>query len=274
MQRKLDARLRKALRRADHWHRGLQCAITRRERHGGSLSEALWRFAIDPDEKWEHRKFVSHLIWRARGAEHLRLAIANFAVETPDLQRKTEYLRLCPYHRPVSSTDLGVFQEVIDRGSSEDQISAIDELAFLSGRSVRRTLINLIDDNRMAPEVRERAIEMLHLQPSRETVDACTRVLHSGSVTLRFWATYTLGNSMFSRSGLGTVAASALESVLNDPEIAPGWWSVGREAKALLVNLREDTAEEEQLQADIRKILQDPNSSPAERRWAECYLRE
>jgi hypothetical protein len=46
---------------------------------------------------------------------------------------------------------------------------------------------------------------------------------------------------------------SALERVLTDGEIASGWWSVGKEAQAVIVNLRDRPGEEERLQAEIRK---------------------
>jgi hypothetical protein len=62
-----------------------------------------------------------------------------------------------------------------------------------------------------------------------------------------------------------------LEKVLNDTEVAPGWWSVGREAQAMIVGLRDDPSDQERLQAEIRRVQDDPNASPEDRRWAECY---
>ena len=200
--------------------------------------------------------------------------MSNFAVETPEIQAKTEYLRLCPYSRHVGVRDLKVFQEVMQRGSPEEQISATDELAFLRGRSVRRALIGIMGDASVLLQVRERATEMLHLQSHRETVEACAIALRAQTIGIRFWAAYTLGNLGFSGTALGAIAASALEGVLRDPEIAPGWWSVGREAQALIPALRGDSAEEQRLQEEIRRILEDPNAPPEDRRWAECYMTE
>jgi hypothetical protein len=67
------------------------------------------------------------------------------------------------------------------------------------------------------------------------------------------------------------VIASASEKVLNDTEIALGWWSVGREAQASIAGLRRIPGERELLQSEIRRVFADPNAAPEERRWAECY---
>ena len=136
----------KAIRRAEYRHKGLRAAIARYERQGCSLSMDLWRFAMDCSQNWWHRKTVSFLVWEIRGAEHLRIAMTNFAVDASEVQPKVEYLRLSPYQRHISSADLTLFQQIMQTGTPEDQITAIDELAFLMGRSVRRSLIGIMND--------------------------------------------------------------------------------------------------------------------------------
>lgn len=49
---------------------------------------------MDGTQDWWRRKTVAHLVWETRGAEHLRIAMANYAVNASELQPKTEYLRL------------------------------------------------------------------------------------------------------------------------------------------------------------------------------------
>jgi len=132
-------------------------------------------------------------------------------------------------------------------------------------------LIDILNDNAAPLEVRDRATEMLHLHGSRETAEACASALENENVSIRFWAAYTLGQITFFRSGIRGIAASALERVLGDKEVAPGWWSVGREAQAMIVGLRDEPGEKERLQAEIRSILQDASASAEDRRWAECY---
>jgi hypothetical protein len=62
-----------------------------------------------------------------------------------------------------------------------------------------------------------------------------------------------------------------LETVLRDEEVAPGWWSVGREAQAAIVAISDDPTARERLQKEIRLIRDDPNASPEDQRWAKRY---
>jgi len=148
---------------------------------------------------------------------------------------------------------------------------AVDGIAFICSRPVRRALIDILNDNAAPLEVRDRATEMLHLHGSRETAEACASALENENVSIQFWAAYTLGQITSFRSRFRGIAASALERVLGDKEVAPGWWSVRREAQAMIVGLRDEPGEKERLQAEIRSILQDASASAEDRRWAECY---
>jgi hypothetical protein len=184
MRLRLQAKLRKGIRRAEHLHKGLCAAIARYEAQGCSLSIDLWRFAMDRHQDWWHRKTVSFLMWQTRGADHLRTAMANFALDSSEVQPKTEYLRLSPYQRRINRADVTLFQQIMQTGTPEDQITAIDELAFLRGRSVRRSLIGIMNDVSAPLQVRERAIEMSHLQMFDETVEACARLVEDPSPTI------------------------------------------------------------------------------------------
>lgn len=62
----------------------------------------------------------------------------------------------------------------------------------------------------------------------------------------------------------------ALERMLPDEEKPPGnWWSVGREALAMLGDLRSDYRE--RLADETARVLRDPNSAPEDLFWAEGY---
>jgi hypothetical protein len=61
---------------------------------------------------------------------------------------------------------------------------------------------------------------------------------------------------------------------VQDREVAPGWWSVGKEAQAMMVGLRDIPEERIKLQAEVRRVQEDPNASVEDRRWAECYDEE
>jgi hypothetical protein len=240
MRLRVEARLRKAIRRAEHGLPGLQAAVARRERQGAALAEALCRLAVDPEEGWDRRWFIATLLWKTPGTEDVRHTMVGMVANT--------------------------------NGSLEEQISAVDVLGFVCGRPLRRALIGILNDDNARLEVRERAAEMLSVQGSREAVEACVAALDHENASIRFWAAFALGQiASFCGHALRAVAASALQRVLDDEEITPGWWSVGREAQAMIVGLRNDPGEKERLQADIRRIQQDSHASAEDRRWAECY---
>jgi hypothetical protein len=274
MKLRIEAKVSKAIRVAEHHHRGLRAAVSRRVRSGLPLCVACREFVLDPKENLAHRMFLAKLLSGKLGrfTQSWR-ALVKGALDTDSLRIKAEVLGFCSNRTRIGRSELQLLWRVIAEGSLEEQIKGIDGLAFVHCRPVRRALIEILKNRSSSLDVRERAIEMLHLQPSQETVDTCTRFLSAPEATLRFWAAYTLGNSFF-RGGVRATAAAALETVLGDKEVAPGWWSVGREAEALLVRLRDDEAAHDRLQAEIRQIQADPHATPEERRWAECYCRE
>jgi hypothetical protein len=274
MRRRIEAKVKKAIRVGEHHHRGLQAAIGRRGRSGVPLFVACREFVPDPQEDWVHRLFLAKLLSAKLGRfTQIWGALVRAALDTDALKVKAEVLRFCSDRTRIGRSELQLLREVIADGSLEEQITAIDGVAFVPGRPVRRALIEILENRSASLDARERALEMLHLQPSQETVDTCARFLAAPEVSLRFWAAYTLGNSFF-RRGVAATAAAALETVLGDIEVAPGWWSVGREAEALLAGLRADEAAHDRLQAEIRQIQADPNATPEDRRWAEWYGRD
>ena len=264
-------KLRKAIRGAEHKLPGLLVAIARREHSGVALAEAICRFAIDPAEKLEHRKFIANLLWNTPGTEDICLSMVRLVESAGESKVLTAYISLWSDRRNIHPSELNLFRKVLANGSPEEQMRAVDGIAFICSRQVRRVLINILNDAAAPLEVRERATEMLHLHGSRETAEACAGALENEKASIRFWAAYTLGQITFFRSGIRGIAASALERVLGDKEVAPGWWSVGREAQAMIVGLRDEPGEKERLQAEIKGILQNANAPAEDRRWAECY---
>jgi hypothetical protein len=274
MKRRIEAKVRKAIRGGEHHNRGLRAAVKRRVRSGLPLCVACRDLVLDSKESWAHRMFLAKLLSGKFGriTQSWRVLV-KAALDTDSLRTKAEVLRFCSNTTQIGSAELQLLWQVIAGGSLEEQIEGMDGLAFVECRPVRLALIEILENRSLSLAVRERALEMLHLQPSEETVDTCARFLSAPEVSLRFWAAYTLGNSFF-RDGSSAIAAAALETALDDREVAPGWWSVGREAEALLTGLRGDEAAHDRLQAKIRQIQADPHAAPEERRWAECYCRE
>ena len=79
---------------------------------------------------------------------------------------------------------------------------------------------------------------------------------------MRFWAVFALGGIGQWRVEHGAEARliEALKRMIPDNEVAPGWWSVGREALAMLGQL--DPNYGAKLDAETRRVLSDPSSSP------------
>jgi hypothetical protein len=270
MRLRVETKLRKAVRKAEHSVPGLQAAIARSERQGASLAEALVRLAVEPAERWELRKFVATLLWNTPATEDIWLSMVQMLANTRATNVVAAYMSLWQVRNKIHPTELNLFRRVLASGSPEEQTAAVQRVAFIRCRPVRRVLIDILNDSAAPLEIRELATEMLHIHGNRETAEACAKALDNQDASIRFWAAYTLGEIPVFRNSLRELAVSILERALGDTGVTPGWWSVGREAQAAIANLRGD-GEQERLQAEIQSVLQDPNASAEDHRWAECY---
>src|SRR5262249_21817987 len=145
-----------------------------------------------------------------------------------------------------------------------------ERLSFIRSRSVRRVLIDVLNDIAAPLEGRECATEVLHLHASRETAEACAKALNDDVASIRFWAAYTVGEIPLFRKSLRELAIPIWRRALDDTGTAPGWWSVGREAQAMIASLR-GKGELRRLQAEIQAVREAPNAPADDRRWADCY---
>jgi hypothetical protein len=90
---------------------------------------------------------------------------------------------------------------------------------------------------------------------------------------VRLWAVCTLGcagaHFGFAPHPLyRDIVTPVLERALLDRALAPGWWSVNREAQAHLPSVHGNLEEDARLQAEIQTILNDPEASFEDKRWA------
>ena len=179
-------------------------------------------------------------------------------------------------HGSVTEADLDVLLSVLHTGTALQRYWVVDQIAFFEGpricRRVRRGLIGVLDDPSQPAEVSAWAAERLHLHISRETVRSCLRALEDPEPEVRLWAAYTLGCAA-ARWGdrphpiYARLVEPALEKLLEDEAVAPGWWSVRREAQVHLATLRGE-AEVARLQAAIQAIQSDPSASREDKRWS------
>lgn len=137
------------------------------------------------------------------------------------------------------------------------------------GKAAAIALANCLVDPAQPQPAREQAAESLAYVGTRETIEPLISVLSDADVRIRFWAVFGLGGSCRGDAR----AIRALESVLEDSEAPPGnWWSVGKEALAMLASMPPSAAEYEvKLAAEIQRILATPNPTTEDRRWAASY---
>jgi HEAT repeat protein len=137
-----------------------------------------------------------------------------------------------------------------------------------AGRRAAKALIQALSDHSQPQPVREEAAESLAYCGYKPAIPPLIAVLDEPDVRIRFWSVFALG-------GIGQCCGDrsmvpALERMLGDHEVPPGnWWSVGREALAMLGAFSREYRTK--LQAEIDRVLADPGSSPDDRRWAEAY---
>ena len=95
MRRRIESRLRKAIRQKDHYVPGLQAAIEESGR-GLSLSDALFQIAVGTNHQIEHRRFCVHLLWKTSGAKRFRSLMIQSALESKETKYKAQYFQLWP----------------------------------------------------------------------------------------------------------------------------------------------------------------------------------
>ena len=150
-------------------------------------------------------------------------------------------------------------------------------------RQAGKALVRALLDKSQPQPVREEAAESLAYSNYPRAIPPLISVLDETDVRIRFWAVFALGgigqSQTYARSGCGRWRRSgdrrvieALERMLADREVPPGnWWSVGREALAMLGELEPRYRAE--LDAETQRVLSDPDSSAEDLRWAEGYRR-
>jgi HEAT repeat protein len=154
------------------------------------------------------------------------------------------------------------------------------------GRRAAKALIQALLDKSQPQPVREEAAESLAYSRSAEAVPPLISVLNEPDVRMRFWAVFALGGigqwqtfapadagKWRERGGADLRVIEALERMLPDNEVQPGnWWSVGREALAMLGKL--EPRYRAKLDHETERVLDDPNPSPEDLRWAQAYSRQ
>ena len=136
-----------------------------------------------------------------------------------------------------------------------------------AGRKAAKALVHALLDHQQPQPVREEAAESLAYSSYRPAIPALISVLREADERIRFWAVFALGGT-----GKGSqIAVDALTRMLTDEAVPAGnWWSVGKEALAMLDKL--DPGFHPMFEAEINHVRNDPNASEENIRWADFYF--
>lgn len=264
-------RILKLLRRRDPFNGFVKSAIQKHHCLGTSLETTL--FAI------LHDRSVGHL---ARGRAAQLLTSVGIDTVTPLLRvftSETEFQELYETALAIEETNNQRFvphlaHTLLSDPNPHRRQAAARALGWIRPRSAQaaRALARCLSDPTQPLPAREEAAESLAYVGNNSSIPTLIEALRDPDPRIRFWSTFGLGQSHRGEPH----AIAALESVLNDEAIPPGnWWSVGKEALAMLAGWRHPIpAYEARLNEETARILADPNSSPEDRRWAEGYSRD
>jgi HEAT repeat protein len=145
-----------------------------------------------------------------------------------------------------------------------------------AGSRAAKALMRVLPDHAQPQPVRETAAESLAYLHYAPSIPVLISVLDESDVRMRFWAAFALGSigqwqtQTRPARGADRRIIEALERRLSDEAVPPGnWWSVAREALAMLGEL--DPKYGDELNRETQRVLNDPSSSPEDLRWAGNY---
>lgn len=280
MRKGIRAKLRKAVNWEKRWNRGWASLVSRMERSGLPLEQALGNTVADSGCEMRLRALAARLLRNVCGDTStfvplLNECIAGGDARNQELHEVIQSMNCGPGH--LTRPEFDTLRSTLRTGTPMQQYWVVNGIAFFDNqrdrRKVRHILIGILEDPVAPAEVRGWAAERLHLHMSQETVRACIRAASDPSPEVRLWAVYTLGvcASAFRETPhplYRDQVAPVLERALEDTAVVPGWWSVRREAQAHLPSVRGSSADEAQLQAEIQTVLRDPSASLEDKRWA------
>jgi HEAT repeat protein len=234
----MAARMRKQLRRMSRYRQKLALTVAKMARQGLPLVTTLFKVMLDPTLDHSDRAAAGRL-----------LAVAGD-------ERAVQAL-------------LKLFFEQTDK---DDLYATALTLEALKDRRAVPSLIPALleDSNPHRRHAAARALGWIHWPGSRTTALALARCL--ADITQPHPAREEAAESLAYVGRRETI--EPLISVLHDPDEAPsgGWWSVGKEALAMLSSMRPPVADyQKRLATATQHVLSDGNATAEDRRWAEGY---
>ena len=269
MRMKWQRRARKILRRMRGRETDLAKAVARLERQGRPFPGALRAVLLEPGQKHRHRATVAKLLSLGGDDSGVRYLLAQFFEQSDkdELYATGLALEQLNDRRAVPP----FIDALLGDGNPHRRQAAARALGWIQnpGRPAARALAQSLMDMDQPQAVREEAAESLAYVGNAETLGPLISALRDADVRIRFWAVFGLGRSCRGDAG----AIRELKSMLDDGAVPPGnWWSVGREAMAMLGTMeRAGTEHRLKFEAEWRGILGDLEANEEDRRWALHY---
>jgi|HubBroStandDraft_6_1064221.scaffolds.fasta_scaffold336824_2 HEAT repeat protein len=245
-------------------------AVQKYERSGMSLGSALRTILFDQSAGWMMRGSATQLLPVGDSERAIGGLLDLFFKQTDKIELWETALTI--EHSGEQSAVPRLVEALYDVNPERRQAAAraLGWLWPVSPRAAKALIRALLDKSQPQP-VREEAAESLAYSHYSPAIQPLASVLEEHDVRMRFWAVFALGGigewRVHGDADAGVV--EALERMIPDNEVAPGWWSVGQEALAMLGKL--DPQYGAKLDAETRRVLGDPNSSSEDLRWAGGY---
>jgi HEAT repeat protein len=238
------------------------------------LKLALRQVMLDPAAGWYVRGFAARVlaIGDARGAV---TALLDLFFDQTDKNELWETALTMEWLGDRAA--VGPLAEALNDANPHRRHAAARALGWIpkaGGRAAKALIQALLDQSQPQP-VREEAAESLAYLHDAKAIPALISVLDEPDVRLRFWAVFALGGigqkqTFASQGRADHRVVESLERMLLDAEVAPGnWWSVGREALAMLGQL--EPKHRAELYSEVNRALGDAKSSQEDLRWADGY---
>jgi HEAT repeat protein len=136
----------------------------------------------------------------------------------------------------------------------ERRLAAAYTLGFLNDRRAAKPLIHVISNRRISPRLRGQAAEALGylftFRTDRLAFSTLLKQLEDPSPEVRLWSVFAIGQ-MGARKAISALTKISQEDKAN----LPGWWSIAKEAKAAIRQIRKQNPAARQKQLRTNRPL-------------------
>ncbi len=229
---------------------------------------------LDPRAGWYRRGAAAKILELADARASVETLLDLFFTQTDKIELWETALTIEHVSDPAAVPRLVA---ALSDANPHRRHAAVRALGWIwpIGRQAAKALVQALLDTSQPQPVREEAAESLAYSHYAQAIPPLISVLGEPDVRIRFWAVFALGG-IGQWQTYGPVGRAdprvigALEGMLADEEVPPGnWWSVGREALAMLGKLNPKYGAK--LDSETQRVVNDPNSSPEDLRWAMGY---